>query len=530
MAPTPSAKASESSTSIRNASGAPECSKTSTLSISQQKSRLLKVVRKWLGPVDEWMPRSVDVPTCLEDWSLSLLQVLSHTCRNLKTPEACRHFGLLLQRSMEDTNRNQLEESDVRKIARRLKERHSFVNAIRAIWGTDSSVWLGREFEFQARDPMTWPTDVLEVLLNLARQAPTPGRHLRAKRIVYRIAATDMDMLQEEGWNFLPLHVHHVELSCQSFEKLWPASTNTNLVGTLRHRAANSAPDSIEDFGAYDQLSPEDQASADHAVLAAYQNALNRRGAGYGSSRHGPTICTCEFAETPGLGRYTPNKGKLWKGPDVDGQKRSYGKVSRKQSYMRILESHYRCTFAEFLDIPRLRPEEAFYFAEDTLKALVQLKDEFLDLPLETVREALEKQNEMANNEKTSKNKSTFHNITRRVVTDTRAVLRAEAESKAPEAATEDPTHTEEHAHAGEHVEVTVEPAATETAAREAVATESAATEAAAAEVTKAAEAAVEVAQDNFDDPDSSQSSLFNDRPRKRKRVDSVMKIQETTA
>ncbi|KAK8167848.1 hypothetical protein BKA80DRAFT_307714 [Phyllosticta citrichinensis] len=181
-----------------------------------------------------------------------------------------------------------------------------------------------------------------------------------------------------------------------------------------------------------------------------------------------------------------------------------------------LMESHYSCTFAGFLEIPRLRPEEAFYFAENALKALVQLKDEFPHLPLQKVRAALENQNGIANERKRSNDKNVFHNITEGVINNTRAVLRDEAKSAAPDAASEDLTHTEEHvgageyADAGEHIVVAMEPAATEAAA------------------TDAAEAAV-VAEDDVDNSDSSQCSLFNERSRNRKRADSVVDIQNTT-
>ncbi|KAK8218980.1 hypothetical protein IWZ01DRAFT_548167 [Phyllosticta capitalensis] len=419
---------------IRSARPASDTPQASAVSLKQQKVRLLGNIVKSLGRVhqwQEWLPASiVDTPSDIEGWTMIQLQRLEEIARFVKTPEGRRHLAELLQYVGDDGVHLSLRQDDLDRAHDKLSRKNAQIVLIDTHWGRNTRIWIGPAFKTFDRDPITWNFTVLKALAELAREAYSPGRRQRAMKLAKIIAEHDSDNSTPRTSRALELRAHHVDGARQRFLRLWPDHADRTLDGTLRHISESQIPDAIEDFGAYEQADPMSQATADKAVLNAYQNALNGRGAGFGTPDHGPTVCTRDFALTPGLGRYAVTIGPLWKGPDVFGEKRSYGNVARKLKDMKTLESHYGCTFAEYLDMKRLRPEEAFYFPHQLLRALVQLAEEFPHLPLQTVRDALVHQNVIANDEKVARGGRRYHNITPAIVHDTRAALRAEQEDE----------------------------------------------------------------------------------------------------
>lgn len=157
------------------------------------------------------------------------------------------------------------------------------------------------------------------------------------------------------------------------FISLWPTKKPSDIPVSQCY----PSPDAIEDFGAFDQPDVEAQSVADKAVLQAYKNAVNNRGAAFGDRSAGPTISTQltvhRRRDWSNPARVT---GELWQSPELP-VKSGYGEVNEKAKNIAAIEAHFRMPMSQFWKIEKLRPEDAYFIPAAVLHGIVCVTEKF---------------------------------------------------------------------------------------------------------------------------------------------------------
>lgn len=132
------------------------------------------------------------------------------------------------------------------------------------------------------------------------------------------------------------------------------------------------------------------------AVLQAYQNAINKRGAAFGDRNAGPTISNYATVSRK-RNWYMPARvaGELWQSPELP-VKSGYGDTVQKSKDIAAIESHFQMPLSQFWKIEKLRPEDAYFIPAAVLRSLVGIimnfptvqYDEFYKLMLQEKKES----------------------------------------------------------------------------------------------------------------------------------------------